>query len=227
LGSQISLQNYKLFVYKITFATGKRLKKTSLRKLYGPVHSLKGQAMRKYLQSTYLFIMGLQGFYALVLIVVFGLGLPNAIEQQMPVISSVTIGIISLFVAVMIIVPSLTPQWLGRPNKKRHMLPVLIVTGLFPLLFGILGMNAVIMTGIEEPLSQTLIVGAALPTIFLSGMLWWVGLVLCVWPLETPAEASDQTTPAITPAQPAPEATVGTPIDLHELRLSRMGANVN
>jgi len=189
--------------------------------------------MRKYLQSTYLFILGLQGFYALVLFVVFCLGLPNALEKQMPVIPSATIGIISFIVAIMIIVPSLTPHWLGRPNKKRHMLPVLIVTGLFPLLFGVLGMNAVIMTGIEEPLSQTLIVAAALPTIFLSGMLWWVGLVLCVWPVEATdqveaqVEASDQATPAITPAQPAPEANVETPVDLHELRLSRMGATIN
>ncbi|MEK6204960.1 MAG: hypothetical protein N2B02_04930 [Amylibacter sp.] len=64
---------------------------------------------------------------------------------------------------------------------------------------------------VEEPLSQTLIIMAALPAIFLTGMLWWVGLVLYVWPLG----ASDQVTPAIIPVLPTPEATDETPIDLH------------
>jgi hypothetical protein len=189
--------------------------------------------MRKYLQTTYQFIMGLQSFYALVLFVVLCLGLRNAIEQHMPILPSVFIGVVSLVVAIIIIVPALTPHWLGQPNKKRHMLPVLIVTGLFPLLFGILGMNAVILTGIAEPLSQTLIVAAALPTVFLSGMLWWVGLVLCVWPIDATdqaiaeEDATDQATQAITPAQQAPEANVEKPLDLQELRLSRMAATIN
>ncbi len=177
--------------------------------------------MRNALQSTYSFLMRMQGIYGIILIIFLGINLPNANHQAISIAVPIIFGIISLTVAVTLTFPSLTPGWLGKPNKPLHLFPVLLLTGLFPLLFGILGMGAVILASLDEPLSRQLGIGLALPSIFLSGLMWWIGLVLCVWPNSTPTQQQ----PTEEPTKTTPDIPQAAPIDLRALRMSRMGSS--
>ena len=176
--------------------------------------------MRNALQSTYSFLMRMQGVYGIILVIFLGINLPNATDQAISIAVPIIFGIISLTVAVALVFPSLTPNWLGMPNKPLHLFPVLLLTGLFPLLFGILGMGAVILASIDEPLSRQLAIGLALPSVFLSGLMWWIGLVLCVWPNNTPTHQQ----PTEEPMKTTPAIPQAAPVDLRALRMSRMGS---
>lgn len=177
--------------------------------------------MRNFFQSCYSFLMRAQGIYGIILVIYLGTNLLNAVEQAISIAIPIVYGLISLAAAITITFPKMTPNWLARPDKLLHLFPVLILTGLFQLLFAFLGMAAVILAGIEEPLSRQISIGTALPSVFLSGLMWWIGLALCVWPNK----ATAQKPPKTPPTQPTPVAPRDITEDLRALRLSRMGSN--
>ncbi len=119
--------------------------------------------------------------------------------------------LLTLTLAAIYVVPRLSPRWLTHP---QGLLPGLAVAGLHavaPLLFMVPIMGGIIATGMAEPLSRQLSVGASALVWVMCGVAWWLGVILSVWRIDPPAIVPIFTQP------PTPREEV----DMRALRKSR------
>ena len=172
--------------------------------------------MRRMLATCYLTLLRLTGIYGAFAVLAFFVAVPGMMARgQFAALPAVIAGV-GMLVAVTLARPPLMPAWFARPSRRRHLLPVLLGTGLLPLLFVLPAMGAVIAMQIEEPLSRSLSVMAAAPPFLLLGLCFWMGLALCVWPDRTGG------TPAPVPVSPRrPAMPVLRPEELADLRRQR------
>ncbi len=152
---------------------------------------------RSVLQFIYIALLRLIGvaIFGFALLFVINLGAPNhpGMQHWLPI----TATILTFIAAVCYTIPRLSPRWLTHP---AGFLPGLGVAGLHavaPLVFMIPIMGGIIATGVEEPLSRHVSVGATLIIWLMSGAAWWLGVILSIWRKHPPAVVPTYTPPPL------------------------------
>ena len=140
--------------------------------------------MRKFAQKAYTLILRIEGGYALVTCLAFFAGLPAAIANEYHMLVPGIISLITFTLAVLYLIPRVTPAWLAAPRGWKAGLAVLATHGLMPLMMMMTTFSAVLAYEIPEPTSQTVAVSLAVIHFLMLGALWWLAVILLVFPTE-------------------------------------------
>lgn len=159
--------------------------------------------MHRFVLATYRLCSLILGGYQLVLALA-----AFAIISAVPVQGSVTITLslvtIGLLTGLFLLVPRIQPPLIRAPQGFLQGLGAMFFANAFALIAIFTGYIAVICLGLPEPLSRNFAMLTAIPTLLLSGIMWFAALLLIFLPPDTgPAE---------------PPRDVQDTADLHEAR---------
>ena len=144
--------------------------------------------MRQIAAKIYARLLRIEGAYALLTCLAFFATLPMSLAQGYFMLVPGIVSLMTLPIAVLYVVPRLTPEWLAAPQGFKAGAAVLVTHALMPLMVMMTSFSVVLAFAIPEPTSQTVAITLAGLHFLLMGALWWLALVLLVFPAEnTPA----------------------------------------
>jgi hypothetical protein len=179
--------------------------------------------MRDLLQTIYICFLRMMGLYALFLVGWFFASLPWIIPQAHSlsvVLSLVVFAIVAAILGAILLLPRWTPKFLAQPNQVWHLFPVLIAHGILPLVY--IGLSIMISFGqdVNSDAGKTMALMIAITPVVSFGLMWWMGLFLCVLPGGGSYTPPKRKMPKpMTPLDPPKE---NAPVDARSLRKSRM-----
>lgn len=171
--------------------------------------------MRSIVQTAYTWILRFIGAYTLWLVAQFVAKVPERMEAGQFVGVPIGIAIFTALVGLVLLYSRLTPSFIARPSKMRHLFTTLIPLGLLPLLFAVIG--TMISIGFDLPKDESMrhtLILIILP-LLASSLAWWAALALCIWPSKGGSDDTQK------PSAPEPTQSPQSP-DHWQARLSRM-----
>jgi hypothetical protein len=172
-------------------------------------------SMHRLALGTYHFSSRAQGSYMMLLVVISIGGLPIFDPAQL-LGPSLLITVLGLGVALLLCRPQWQPDFLRTPSGFRKGMAAMFCANIIFLVGVFLGFTAILNLGLPEPLSRSVSMLLALPTVVLTGLMWITAVLLIS---SKPAGGAPKPNHTVAPEQP-PEP-VASPRDLRQLRLSR------
>lgn len=157
--------------------------------------------MRQFIQAAYTFSLRAQGGY-LILLALLTLGVvPTALIEGTSWTSYLIVGAIALVIALFLVLPGLTPSFLARPSGMLRALGAMLSSSGILIVAVLAGYAGIIGLGLPEPLSRSVAITTALPTLLFTGLMWWLALALGVLPQDTGLPPAARP-PRVTPKRP-------------------------
>lgn len=164
--------------------------------------------MRRFILGTYRLALCVQGSYMLLLVGLSFFTMPIfALDGVL--LRSLMIAFAGLGVALFLCRSRWQPAFIREPKGFFKGLGAMLASSFVFLVAMFLGYLAVINMNLEEPMSRNIAILTALPSLVVTGVMWWAALFLSFLP------ADDDTPPRVTPKRP-----IASP-DARALRLSR------